>query len=108
MGKVTSKLQVTVPKALADRYGIEPGDEIEWEAAGDVIRVVPSPRAGVRDLSARRRLFDKATERQRAREAGDASGSDERPRLDAGGALRAQAGSLTRTCSSTASTPASR
>ena len=72
MGKVTSKLQVTVPKALADRYGIEPGDEIEWEAAGDVIRVVPSPRAGVRDLSTRRRLFDKATERQRAREQGGA------------------------------------
>jgi AbrB family looped-hinge helix DNA binding protein len=70
MGKVTSKLQVTVPKALADRYGIEPGDEIEWEAAGDVIRVVPSPRAGARDLSARRRLFDKATERQRTREQG--------------------------------------
>jgi AbrB family looped-hinge helix DNA binding protein len=70
MGKVTSKLQVTVPKALADRYGIEPGDEIEWEAAGDVIRVVPSPRAAVRDLSSRRRLFDKATERQRAREQG--------------------------------------
>ena len=70
MGKVTSKLQVTVPKALADRYGIEPGDEIEWEAAGDVIRVVPSPRPRVRNLSVRRRLFDKATERQRAREQG--------------------------------------
>jgi AbrB family looped-hinge helix DNA binding protein len=71
MAKVTSKLQVTVPKALADRYGIEPGDDIEWEAAGDVIRVVPSPRAGVRDLAARRRLFDQATERHRAREQGE-------------------------------------
>lgn len=68
MAKVTSKLQVTVPKALADRYGIEPGDEIEWEAAGDVIRVVPSPRVGASDLSKRRRLFDQATERQRDRE----------------------------------------
>jgi AbrB family looped-hinge helix DNA binding protein len=29
MGKVTSKLQVTVPKAIAQRYGIRPGDEIE-------------------------------------------------------------------------------
>jgi AbrB family looped-hinge helix DNA binding protein len=74
MGKVTSKLQVTVPKALADRYGIEPGDEIEWEAAGDVIRVVPSPRVGVRDLPARRRLFDKATERQLEREQGERAG----------------------------------
>ncbi len=78
MSKVTSKLQVTVPKALADRYGIVPGDEIEWEAAGDVIRVVPSPRAGVRDRSARQRLFDKATERQRARELGQAAEAADR------------------------------
>lgn len=68
MAKVTSKLQVTVPKALADRFGIAPGDEIEWEAAGDVIRVVPSPKPRARDRTARRRLFDRATERQRERE----------------------------------------
>ncbi|MEK7258043.1 MAG: SUMF1/EgtB/PvdO family nonheme iron enzyme, partial [Bacteroidota bacterium] len=30
MAKVTSKLQVTVPKIIADQYGIRPGDEIEW------------------------------------------------------------------------------
>jgi len=41
MAKVTSKLQLTVPKAIADRYGIKPGDELEWIPAGDVIRVVP-------------------------------------------------------------------
>ena len=68
MAKVTSKLQVTVPKALADQYGIAPGDEIEWEAAGDVIRVVPSRKAPIRDLRSRARLFDKATKRQRERE----------------------------------------
>ena len=69
MAKVTSKLQVTVPKALADRYGIAPGDEIEWEAAGDVMRVVPAPKqAPAHDRVARRRLFDKATERQRERQ----------------------------------------
>ena len=45
MAKVTSKLQVTVPKALAERYAIRPGDEIAWEAAGDAIRVVPHGRA---------------------------------------------------------------
>jgi bifunctional DNA-binding transcriptional regulator/antitoxin component of YhaV-PrlF toxin-antitoxin module len=28
MAKVTSKLQVTLPKVLAERYDIEPGDEI--------------------------------------------------------------------------------
>jgi AbrB family looped-hinge helix DNA binding protein len=70
MGKVTSKLQVTVPKALADRYGIAPGDEIEWEAAGDVIRVIPSPRTEALDLATRLRFFDQATERQREREQG--------------------------------------
>jgi AbrB family looped-hinge helix DNA binding protein len=32
---VTSKLQVTVPKAIADRYGIRSGDEIAWVAAGE-------------------------------------------------------------------------
>ncbi|MBW8876674.1 MAG: AbrB/MazE/SpoVT family DNA-binding domain-containing protein [Acidobacteria bacterium] len=71
MSKVTSKLQVTIPKVVAERYGIRPGDEITWEPAGEVIRVVPprppSPRLS---LEERLRLFDEATERQRAREAG--------------------------------------
>jgi AbrB family looped-hinge helix DNA binding protein len=39
MPKVTSKLQLTVPKAIADQYGIRPGDELEWIPAGDSIRV---------------------------------------------------------------------
>jgi AbrB family looped-hinge helix DNA binding protein len=68
MAKVTSKLQVTVPKALADQFGIVPGDDIEWEAAGDAIRVVPAPKAEKADARTRRKLFDKATERQRERE----------------------------------------
>ena len=73
MSKVTSKLQVTVPKALAERYGISPGDDIQFEEAGEVIRVVPAaarePATGL-DTDARLRLFDEATARQRAREAG--------------------------------------
>jgi len=36
---VTSKLQLTVPKVIADQYGIRPGDELEWIPAGDSIRV---------------------------------------------------------------------
>jgi AbrB family looped-hinge helix DNA binding protein len=39
MAKVTSKLQLTVPKAIADQYGIRPGDELNWIPAGDSIRV---------------------------------------------------------------------
>ena len=35
MAKVTSKLQVTVPKAIADRFGIRPGDEIEFMPGED-------------------------------------------------------------------------
>lgn len=36
---MTSKLQLTVPKAIADQYGIHPGDELEWIPAGESIRV---------------------------------------------------------------------
>ena len=39
MPKVTSKLQLTVPKKIADEYGIRPGDELEWIPAGESIRV---------------------------------------------------------------------
>ena len=70
MAKVTSKLQVTVPKALAERYGIEPGDDIEWEAAGDAMRIVPARRRSGGSVAARLKLFDQATARQREREAG--------------------------------------
>ena len=71
MAKVTSKLQVTVPKAIADQYGIHPGDEIEWVPAGDTIRVVPpGRRAPAVDLELRLKLFDAATERQRLRQSG--------------------------------------
>ena len=73
MSKVTSKLQVTVPKALAERYGIRPGDDIRFEEAGEIMRVVPAtagaPSEGL-DVEARLRLFDAATARQRDREAG--------------------------------------
>lgn len=36
---MTSKLQLTVPKRIADQYGIRPGDELEWIPAGESIRV---------------------------------------------------------------------
>ena len=71
MAKVTSKLQVTVPKAIADRYGIRPGDEIEWHAAGAVIQIVPPGRqAPALSPDARLKLYDAATARQRHRQAG--------------------------------------
>ena len=70
MSKVTSKLQVTIPKAIAEQYGIGPGDEIEFQPAGQTIRVVPPGGRWESRLSMeeRLRLFDAATERQRRRE----------------------------------------
>ena len=77
MSIVTSKLQVTLPKALAERYGIRPGDDIRFEGADEVIRMVPAsadtPHEGL-DIEARLRLFDAATERQRNRERGRRAG----------------------------------
>ena len=73
MAKVTSKLQVTVPKALADRYRIRPGDELEWIAAGDSIRVIPADKKEPRpDPERRLQLFDEATRRQKRRQRGKA------------------------------------
>jgi len=73
MSKVTTKLQLTVPKAIADQYGIRPGDELEWVPAGETIRVVPigRTRRSAKQLSVKERLalFDQATERQWRREA---------------------------------------
>ncbi|MEM7255034.1 MAG: AbrB/MazE/SpoVT family DNA-binding domain-containing protein [Pseudomonadota bacterium] len=69
MSKVTSKYQVSLPKALADEYGIVPGDDLEWTAAGDTLRVdLSRKREHPRDHRERLRLFDLATERQRERE----------------------------------------
>lgn len=73
MSKVTSKLQLTLPKALAVQYGIRPGDDVRFEGAGEVIRMVPEGEdrapAGL-EAEARLRLFDAATARQEARQAG--------------------------------------
>ena len=69
MSRVTSKYQVSVPKALAEQYGIVPGDHLEWTAAGDTLRVSPPGKRmkpGARPE--RLRLFDSATERQTKRD----------------------------------------
>lgn len=67
MPKVTSKLQLTVPKAIADQYGIRPGDELEWIPAGDSIRVeLVRRKAGAgHELSVEERLalFDEGMKR---------------------------------------------
>jgi len=78
MSKVTSKLQVTIPKAIADQFGIGPGNEIDWIPAGDGIRVIPTAKkTGAEDTELRLRLFDEATARQRRRES---AGKRRRPK----------------------------
>ncbi|MGH9499262.1 MAG: AbrB/MazE/SpoVT family DNA-binding domain-containing protein [Terriglobales bacterium] len=82
MPKVTSKLQLTVPKVIADQYGIRPGDELQWIPTGETIRVIPPGKdsemeAGL-SLNARLDLFDKATARQRRRERESLKGSKSR------------------------------
>ena len=73
MPKVSSKLQVTVPKTIAERYDIRPGDDIRFEPAGETIRVVPANTRTQKkelDTETRLRMFDEAMARQDAREAG--------------------------------------
>jgi len=68
MAKVTSKYQVTVPKKIADLYSIRPGDDIDWVAAGEVIRVIPPAKQVIpENRDSQLRLFDQATERHRRR-----------------------------------------
>jgi AbrB family looped-hinge helix DNA binding protein len=69
MAKVTSKLQVTIPKALAEAAGVEPGDDIDWSASGDILHLRPARREAISTVAKRLEIFDRATARQREREA---------------------------------------
>lgn len=65
---------MTVPKAIADQYGIRPGDELDWIPAGDTIRVVvktgrANRGAHARSVAERLRLFHEMLKRQKKREA---------------------------------------
>ena len=80
MAKVTSKLQVTIPKAIAEQYEIAPGDELEWIPADDAVRVVPAKLLRRTLGSAERlELFDAATRRQRERERNQPAAASSEP-----------------------------
>jgi len=69
VARVTSKRQVTIPKAIADRYAIASGDELEFVPSGDAIRVQrPATGTTTPDRDRRLELFDRATERQQRRQ----------------------------------------
>lgn len=78
MSRVTSKRQVTIPKEIAERYGIEAGDDITWIPAGDAIRVILPRRPRYASLSVEERLelFDRGTERQLRRQQGRGGGEE--------------------------------
>jgi AbrB family looped-hinge helix DNA binding protein len=67
VSKVTSKLQLTVPKAIADQYGIRPGDELQWIPAGESIRISLTRDSGKAEhpltLEERLNLFDQGSKR---------------------------------------------
>ena len=71
MSKVTSKLQVTIPRRIAEQFSIKPGDEIDFVATAEGLRVVTAMRPDATTLSVaeRVRLFDETNERQRQRQA---------------------------------------
>ncbi len=78
MAKVTTKLQVTVPKAVASRLGIRPGDEIDWRVEGGSARITRSGPARERSVAERLAIFDEATARQEQRNRARAAGRKER------------------------------
>ncbi len=68
MSRITSKLQVTVPKRLADEYGLVPGSEVTFVGVGGVILLRPGRSApGGLSVEERIALFDAATARLEAR-----------------------------------------
>jgi len=83
MAKVTSKLQLSLPRRVAERVGIKPGDEIDWIVSPDGIRIVPQQgRPTIISLAERLALFDDSTARQRKRQRGRKPSS--RKRADRG------------------------
>jgi bifunctional DNA-binding transcriptional regulator/antitoxin component of YhaV-PrlF toxin-antitoxin module len=51
MAKVTSKLQITLPRRIAERYRIAPGHAVEFQPAGEVSHLVPPGRRRTAQLS---------------------------------------------------------
>jgi AbrB family looped-hinge helix DNA binding protein len=70
MSKVTSKYQVSIPKALADRLGVRPGDEVERRVTGDEFRVRPARLEKPLSVEERLKRFDETTKRVAAYQKG--------------------------------------
>jgi bifunctional DNA-binding transcriptional regulator/antitoxin component of YhaV-PrlF toxin-antitoxin module len=68
MAKVTGKYQITLPKALVDQCEIQIGDELELRSAGRSIHI-DRVAAVARSRADKLAHFDRATQRQRVRQA---------------------------------------
>jgi AbrB family looped-hinge helix DNA binding protein len=60
-GRVTSKGQITIPLAIRDRLGIQPGSVVEFELRDDVVLVRKQRDGGGRGASLVARLRGTAT-----------------------------------------------
>ena len=70
MAKVTGKFQITLPKALVDHCRIRVGDRLELRPIGRSIQIDRrSAPDATRQCHERLAHFDRATKRQRARQA---------------------------------------
>lgn len=71
MSKVTSKLEVPIPRNLAAKYGIHPGDEVRFVRARGRLKIEIGGRHPTSHLSPRERMrfFEVALERERRRAA---------------------------------------
>jgi bifunctional DNA-binding transcriptional regulator/antitoxin component of YhaV-PrlF toxin-antitoxin module len=69
MARLAADLQVTIPKALAERFDLRPGDEIEWVPREEGLQVMPMVRRPLRSPEERLALFQQILERQRERQA---------------------------------------
>jgi AbrB family looped-hinge helix DNA binding protein len=43
--RITSKGQVTIPKAMRDRFGLRPETEVEFIAENNALRLVRAPKS---------------------------------------------------------------
>jgi AbrB family looped-hinge helix DNA binding protein len=61
--RITSKGQVTIPVGIRERAGLLPGTEVDFELAGDSVRIVraKAPKGETRGQEIVRRLRGSAT-----------------------------------------------
>ena len=65
MAKVTKKLQVTIPRDLAEQSRIQPGDDVQWTASADGLHLTSAKMQRTPlTIAARLALFDASTLRQ--------------------------------------------